>query len=341
MFNPNVAVVAACVGLLSLMLPPAGRGAEPAGNKGQGQPGTGAGHATGWASVDGGTTGGAGGPTVVVHDADALAKALRGDEPAAVHVAGTINLPADVRVGANKTVLGQGATATIAGAGLNVRRVRNVIVRNLTFAGAKGDAINIEESRHVWVDHCDLSRAGDGLLDVKHGSDLVTVSWNRFHDHQKTCLLGHSDKPEQIERDRGKLRVTYHHNFFDGTKTRHPRVRVAEPVHVFNNYYRGNDYGVASLADAGVVVEGNYFERVKNPTHTLYGETKEPGRLVERDNVYADSGRPETRGTVREVREFYAYRLDAARDIPKIVGDGAGAGKPGVRGRRRRERDRR
>ena len=329
MRNLNIAVFTTCAVLSAHAVPSSVTGAERADDKGPGQVAREAGQPVGWASVDGGTTGGRGGPTVVAGDADALAKALRGDEPAVVHVAGTIHLPADVRVGSNKTVLGRGADARITGAGLNVRRVRNVILRNLTFAGAKGDAVNIEESRHVWVDHCDLSRAADGLLDVKHGSDLVTVSWNRFHDHQKTCLLGHSDKPEQIERDRGKLRVTYHHNFFDGTRTRHPRVRVAEPVHVFNNYFRGNEYGVASLADAGVIVEGNYFERVASPTHTLYGETKEPGRLVERDNVYAESGRPAARGSVREVREFYAYKADAAADVPKVVGDGAGVGKLG------------
>lgn len=328
---PAVAVLVAWVGVVAFTAPSFVAGVERADDKGTGKADKEAGPATGpvigWASVDGGTTGGAGGPTVDVADADALAKALRGDEPAVARIAGTITLAADVRVGSNKTVLGQGAGGTITGAGLNVRQAENVVIRNLTLTNVKGDAINVEGSRHVWVDHCDLSRAGDGLLDVKHGSDLVTVSWNHFHDHHKTCLLGHSDKPEQIERDRGKLRVTYHHNFFDGTQTRHPRVRVAEPVHVFNNYFRGNEYGVASLADAGVIVEGNYFERVESPTHTLYGETKEPGRLVERDNVYVDSGRPETRGTVREVKAFYAYTPDPARDVPKIVGDGAGVGK--------------
>ena len=75
-----------------------------------------------------------------------------------------------------------------------------------------------------------MSQSHDGLLDIKHGSDLVTVSWCRFHDHRKTCLLGHSDKPGALAEDKGKLRVTYHHNFFDGSKTRHPRVRIAETV---------------------------------------------------------------------------------------------------------------
>ncbi len=96
--------------------------------------------------------------------------------------------------------------------------------------------------------------------------------------------------------DQGHLRVTYHHNFFDGSKTRHPRVRLGEPVHVFNNYFRNNDYGVASTSDAGVVVEGNHFENVRQPTYTRYGDSKEPGRLVERGNRFVKSGTPQARG---------------------------------------------
>ncbi len=45
----------------------------------------------------------------------------------------------------------------------------------------------------MWIDHNDLSNAHDGLTDVKRASDFVTISWNHFHDHDKTALLGHSD----------------------------------------------------------------------------------------------------------------------------------------------------
>jgi pectate lyase len=283
----------------------------------------------GWASADGGTTGGHGGLRTTVRDPAAFEAQLTGDRPAIVEVSGTIRLPGSIRVGSNKTILGVGPDATLLGGGLYLRGVSNVIVRNLTITGSD-DAVNVDRgSNHIWIDHCDFSNCKDGLVDIKAGSDLVTVSWNRFHDHHKTCLLGHSDKPEVLAADTGKLRVTYHHNVFDGTKTRHPRVRVAEPVHVFNNYYRGNEYGVASTDDAGVIVEGNVFERVEHPTFAQYGDSKEPGRLVERDNLYVDSGKPETRGAVREVKGLYPYTLDPARDVPMIVTRGAGVGKVG------------
>jgi len=119
----------------------------------------------------------------------------------------------------------------------------------------------------------------------------VTVSWCRFHDHHKTCLVGHSDKPSVLAEDQGKLRVTFHHNFFDGSQTRHPRVRIAETVHVFNNYYRANEYGVASTDDAGVLVEGNYFEQVKVPTTRNMAIPSSQVAWSSGKNVFVDSGK--------------------------------------------------
>lgn len=53
-----------------------------------------------------------------------------------------------------------------------------------------GDAIGIDESTNVWVDHCDLSgdlNAGkddlDGLVDISHAADWITISNTYFHDH--------------------------------------------------------------------------------------------------------------------------------------------------------------
>jgi pectate lyase len=226
-------------------------------------------------------------------------------------------------VPSNTSLIGVGKNAAIRGGGLQLRKVHNIIVCNLAISEA-GDAIDVDESHHVWIDHCDLSRCRDGLLDIKRGSDFITVSWNHFHDHGKTCLLGHSDKDSIRDLDRGHLRVTYHHNYFDGTRTRHPRVRFAEGVHVFNNYFRGNEYGVASVMDAGVIVEGNVFEHVERPTLTAYGDSPDPGRLIERHNLFIRSGPPETRGIVDASVLGYAYIPDPADGIAARVQSQAG-----------------
>ncbi|MFT7834866.1 fibronectin type III domain-containing protein [Saccharothrix sp. BKS2] len=289
----------------------------------------------GFASVNAlgqnGTTGGAGGQTVTVTSRSQLEAAVERTDPVVIQVSGTIQISGMLDVESDKTIIGVGTGGRITGGGLDVDGTHNVIIRNLTFTGANDDAINITDgAHHVWVDHNDLSGAYDGALDVKRGSDYVTVSWNHFHDQQKNSLVGHSDG--NGGQDDGKLRVTYHHNFFDGTAERNPRVRFADPVHVFNNYYRdvqGTDsYGAATAMDAGVLVEGNYFENVASPTKVQIFES-DPGRLVERNNVYVNSGAPESDGAVTEPRTYYAYTVDDPNTVPAKVRAGAGVGRLG------------
>jgi pectate lyase len=122
------------------------------------------------------------------------------------------------------------------------------------------------------------------------------------------------------------LKVTYHHNWFDGSVERHPRVRFGEPVHVFNNFYLNNaGYGVGCFQNSGCVIEGNYFENVAIPI-TINGPT-EAGRVVERLNLYARSGAPVVAGAVIEPRTFYDYRMDDAADVRALVARLAGVGK--------------
>lgn len=276
-----------------------------------------------------GTTGGAAGPTVTVTNATDLAFYAGRNTPYTILVSGRIEFDDMITVVANKSILGIGTNAVISGGGLQLgsttRPGNNVIIRNITFTNASDDSVSVTNSaHHVWIDHCDFSNGFDGLLDVKRSSDFVTVSWNHFHHHSKSLLLGHNDN---YTADIGHLRVSYHHNFFDGTDQRHPRARFGEPVHVFNNYYRGNSlYGVASTENAGVVVEGNYFENVAHPIFVGY-EDSGPGRVVERNNRYVNSGAPQTAGTVVEPRTYYPYPLDDAASVPAIVTAGAGVGR--------------
>lgn len=262
----------------------------------------------------------------MVADQAALAKAARGDKPGIIKIISEIRLGDSIRVGSNKTIVPAASGAGLTGAGLNVRSATNVIISRLVIRAAKADGISIEDgSNHVWVDHCDLSDCGDGLLDIKRGADLITVSWCRFHHHHKTTLVGHSDADSARKTDLGKLRVTYHHNLFEGTGSRHPRVRFAETVHVFNNHFLGVGHGVHSSMDAGVLVEGNFFEKVDYPTHTVFGKSPRPGRLVERDNIYSGcANKPQMAGTVREPSLSYTYTLDRAASIPEMLKGKAG-----------------
>ena len=275
-----------------------------------------------------GTTGGAGGPTVTVDTTDELLTAIDTVGAMTIQVSGTIAITSKQGVRPNKTIVGLGSSAVITGGGFDFYRSSNVIVRNLTFTDAEDDAVNVgQQSHHIWIDHNTFVSPADGSIDIVRGADYVTVSWNHFAGTDKSMLIGHSDGAAST--DIGHLKVSIHHNYFDGSRQRHPRVRFGEPVHVYNNYFRGNElYGIASTENAGVVAEGNYFTAVPYPCHSTSGYADSgPGRLVQRANVFVGSGPCEAGGSVVEPRTYYAYTLDAASSVPGLVASGAGAGR--------------
>jgi pectate lyase len=303
------------------------------------------GRPTGFASVNAwgqnGTTGGAGGAVVEVDTAAEFLAAIAQPGPLNICVRGMLALPGPMHdVTSDKTIIGVGPASGFTGGGLNIgipvddavtsppaNAVHNVIVRNLVFRDWADDGINVQMfSHHVWLDHNDLSHGFDGAIDIKRGSSYVTVSWNHTHNHTKNMLLGHDDG--NAAQDVGRLKVSYHHNWFDQTPQRNPRVRFGEPVHVYNNYYLHNtDVGIACQAGAGCLVEGNYFDNVEEPVSNHYAGPA--GRCVARNNVFAgaEPGQPECGGTVEEARDYYTYTLDDPNTVRTIVMAGAGVGK--------------
>jgi pectate lyase len=306
-------------------------------------PCTSAPHIIGFASVPAlglnGTTGGCGGATVTVSNATDFLAAIARPEPLVIRVNGMITLPGPMHdVTSNKTIYGIGSASGFTGGGLNIglpisdavtappaNAVHNVIIQNLVFTNAKDDSINVQMySHHVWIDHNDLSHGYDGLIDIKRGSSYITVSWNHTHHHTKNMLLGHDDS--NAAQDVGYLKVTYHHNFFDQTPQRNPRVRFGEPVHVFNNYYLHNtDIGVACQANSGCVVEGNVFENTEEAYGIDYAGPK--GRMIARNNVFIGESFPGTTGgTVQEPSTYYSYSVDDPNSVKASVLAGAGTG---------------
>jgi pectate lyase len=275
----------------------------------------------GWATQSGGTTGGGSASTTTVSSISQLSSAVSGSASKVVQVTGTISCSGMYKVGSNTTIIGAGG-ATISGCGLNISSADNVIVQNIAFSGWNDDAVNIEMSTHVWIDHNTFGTGYDGSVDTKRGSDYITISWNRFNGQNKNCLVGHSD--DNGSQDIGHLRVTFHHNWFNGTTQRNPRVRFGNPVHVYNNLYMNvSSYGVASTEGAGVLVEGNYFENTSDPFH-LGEAASGPGSLVARNNTFVNSGSGQQGGSVNPIP--YGYGLDSSGSVKSIVQGGAGVG---------------
>ena len=169
------------------------------------------------------------------------------------------------------TIEGIGNDATLNGFGLVMKNSSNVEVRNLGFMNcnsSEGDNCGLQQKNdHIWVHNCDFfygdagsdadQAKGDGALDTKTSS-YITHSYNHFWDNGKCNLQGM--KSESTENY-----ITYHHNWFDHSDSRHPRIRTCS-VHCYNNYYDGNaKYGVGVTMGASCFVENNYFRNCKYP----------------------------------------------------------------------------
>jgi pectate lyase len=254
--------------------------------------------------------------------------------PLVVYVIGTLTPGSlvtdmcDVKDVYDISLIGVGVDATLSGFGLNIVRSQNIIVRNLRIQNAPVDGVTVQADdvegtgNHIWLDHNTITNCGDGALDVTHTASYVTVSWNHFHHHDKLCLMGHSDGQSSDV----AMKVSYHHNYFDSTGQRHPRVRYGK-AHVFNNYYRKTSlYGVSSNLEADVLMEGNYFLNVPLPSDTSR-DGSPPGDVVERSNIYVNSGLPQTRGSAFEASTFYQYALDDPATLPVSLASFSGSGR--------------
>ncbi|NGN67018.1 polysaccharide lyase family 1 protein [Streptomyces sp. A7024] len=278
-----------------------------------------------------GTTGGGSASAVTVNSLAAFKSAVAGDQAKVVKVSGTISVSGQVDVGSNTTVLGTGASSGFTGGGLRIKGKSNVVIRNLNLSKPKApaDAVTVDSSTKVWIDHNSFSADRDhdkdyydGLLDITHGSSSVTVSWNTFKDHFKGSLVGHSDN--NAAEDTGKLKVTYHHNLFSNVYSRLPSLRFGTG-HVYNNYVTGADTGSHSRMGAQMLVENNVYRNTKVAV-TTSRSSDEDGYVNLRGNDFGGAATE-----VSQEGDFtdppYDYTAEPASSVVGSVTAGAGAGK--------------
>ena len=282
----------------------------------------------------------------------------------------------EIYIPSNTTIIGVGANAQIIGANFMVKGVDNVIIRNLDFENASDcfpqwdptdtavgnwnsafDNLSIlNNATHVWVDHNKFTDGNqpdsseptyfgriyeqhDGECDITKGADLVTVSWNRFTNHDKTMLIGSSDTSTV---DTGKLRVTIHHNEFENTTERLPRVRFGQ-VHVYDNYYneaqnpsflyalgvgvssqiyaQNNYYRIPSTVQAGNII--GYYKGTAIHTEGDFVN----GKSVDLLAAYNALNTPTLSGDVGWTPQYHLH-IDPTQLVPLFVEFYAGTGRP-------------
>jgi pectate lyase len=312
----------------------------------------------GFATQNGGTTGGQGGTTVTATTFAQLQTYLQSTTTYIVRVDRRIyngTKGGRINVNSNKTLLGVGSAGFLDGIGLSISGKRNIIIQNvkLTLTSItdrsdptvydpdgdegrpqiivnSGDCISISgTSSNIWIDHCELYSIDpavqtnqdlyDGLIDIKNGSQYATISWCYFHDHHKTHLIGSSDS------DNFDRKLTVHHNYYRNINGRLPLNRFGV-AHVYNNYFnRILGSGVDSRMGACVRVENNVYETAKSP---IIRSGSTIGRYQVLGNIF--SGITGTAAPTSSTCTFtppYSYPLDAASDVKASVTSGAGIGK--------------
>ncbi|HET6529410.1 MAG TPA: polysaccharide lyase family 1 protein [Actinoplanes sp.] len=321
------------------------------------------GTATGFATRNGGTTGGAGGQTVRATTGTAIHAALCGrassTTPITIEVQGTINHGNTGKVSgdscntadgvielkqiSNVTIIGVGSGAVFDQVGIHIREASNIIIQNVTVRNVKksgsptsngGDAIGMESDvRNVWVDHVTLEASGgesegfDGLFDMKDNTQYVTLSYSLLRNSGRGGLIGSS------ESDTSNGYVTFHHNRYENIDSRTPLLRGGI-AHIYNNHYAGiHESGINSRAGARAKVENNYFQNAKDVLGTFYtdaaGYWQVAGNIF--DNVTWSSPGDDTNPAGPNVQSNasvsipYPYSLDGAGCVPEIVRQTAGA----------------
>ena len=318
---------------------------------------------SGFATENGGTTGGEGGETVQASTGTEIHEALctRDSEstPIIIEVEGTINHDntsdvdgdscdtdddrIELKGISNITIIGVGDGAVFDQIGIHIRDSSNIILQNLTVKNVKksgsptsngGDAIGMESDvRNVWADHLTLEASGgeddgyDGLFDMKNNTQYVTLSYSILRDSGRGGLIGSS------ESDTSNGYVTFHHNLYENIDSRTPLLRGGVS-HIYNNHYVGLvKSGINSRAGASAKVDNNYFQDSKDVLGTFY--TDELGSWEVNDNIFdnvtwseEDSENypagPDPESNT-SVSIPYSYDLDAADCVPDIVSRTAGA----------------
>jgi pectate lyase len=291
---------------------------------------------TGYAAVNGTTTGGKGATAVTVSTFAAFKSAVAGNSAKIVYVTGAIKGSGGVNpvyVGSNTTIIGK-TGASLEAMNLYLFTVSNIIIQNVTFKNYVTECgIYVKfQSHHVWIDHCDFSTDRSHGWDywgkdigVAEGSDYVTISWSKFHDTNLSLLIG-SVTSDAVAANTGKLHVTLHHNYWYNVGEREPTL-VFGSIHMYNNYHLNNSgYSIGARYNGMVRTDNEYFSGCKKPLTTNLDGDPVGYFSGTSTNIYSNCGANDITTSLSTWVPSYSYAslLTPAANVPAVVTAGAG-----------------
>ncbi len=278
----------------------------------------------GFATQNGGTTGGGSATPVTVSTAADFRTAIGDATPRVIIVQGRIDLVGSVTVRSNKTIIGADTSSGLYGGTVRVGD-SNYIFQNLTIGPSVGDTMEVSGATNVFINKCEFYGSTDELCSIVRQTDYVTVSWCKFYfpspdSHSFGSLIGNGD---DVIADRGKLHVTMHHNWYaEGVRGRMPRVRFGH-VHIYNNFYNsvGNGYCIGIGFECHIRLENTHFENVNGPWSD-YGGTSN-GEIGWAGLKFVGCSQPTFMPNVYSTifTPPYPYTLNPVNDVKGLVTD--------------------
>ncbi|KAI9147573.1 Pectate trisaccharide-lyase [Paramyrothecium foliicola] len=282
--------------------------------------------ANGFASLNGGTTGGAGGTVITVDNQMDLERYASSAGKYVIKVSGKINISPfgkEIKVTDDKTIIGLGDAGEIHAGGFYLTKAKNVIIRNLKIGNTRKasspnevndrDGIQADASSNIWIDHCIFENGGDRLIQFRSDTTFWTVSNSIFRNHDKAFSTGWTENVV--------AQGTVHSNLFNGTND-NPSLGALAQAHLYNNHvYNVTSSGHYIQGTTTAVIENVFFE-FSNRAIQADGAA----RLGTSGNIFKNCTGTIARdqGWAFAARQYYNYTMIRGPDVPAHVSANAG-----------------
>ncbi|CAE6538584.1 unnamed protein product [Rhizoctonia solani] len=183
-----------------------------------------------------------------------------------------------IRVKSNKTILGKGTSGWIKGKGLYITGQNNIIVQNIRISDLNpqyvwgGDAIYVDNSSKIWIDHNYFKSVGRQFIVTGFGAVTGLTISNNYFDGQSTYSTGCDQHHYWVFLFAGNGdQITLARNYVYYTAGRGPHIGgtsgYTQTLHMYNNYLNGiTGHALDPAVGSRVLMEGNYFNAVKTPS---------------------------------------------------------------------------